>query len=306
MKKILALFVVTIMVLGLVACGSTAPSATNAHTDAPAATDAPEATDAPSATDEPISTDDPADTEIPDLAGVTIEDGVLMVGMEMGYPPMEYIDKDGTTPIGFEVDFCKKMGEYLNLEVKLINTAWDGIFASLDSNRYDIVASACSITPDRQKNYEMTKAHIANRLVLVTKKDSDIKSPADLAGHTCATQSETTSDYYMRDLMANGTELSDYFVYDQVIQCFEELKFGRVDAVLTDSVVAAYYIGTDSDKFATVWENDEAEPMGIVMKKGNTVLLDAIEKAIDKMYADGIVKEIAIKHFGYDTTEGVR
>ena len=240
------------------------------------------------------------------LAGVTITEGKLMVGAEIGYPPMEYMDKDGTTPIGFDVEFAQKLAEKLGLELDLINTAWDGIFASLDSNRYDLVISSCSITEERQKNYLMTKPYIANRLVLVTGKDSGIKSPEDLAGHTCATQTETTADYYMRDLQEGGVKLSDYFVYDQVIQCFEELKFGRVEAVLVDQVVASYYIGSDADKFEVVWENSEAEPLGIAMKKGNTQLLDAVEKAIDEMYADGTVKAIAIKYFGSDTTAGVR
>ncbi len=79
-----------------------------------------------------------------------------------------------------------------------------------------------------------------------------------------------------------------------------------MDAVLVDSVVAAYYIGADKDQYSVVWENTDAEPMGICLKKGNDALTAAIEETIDAMYADGTMTAIATTHFGFDTTAGVR
>lgn len=236
----------------------------------------------------------------------TLKDGVLQVGMEVGYPPMEYLDEDGVTPIGFDVDVANEIGKRLGLKVELVDTAWDGIFSSLDSDRYDCIISAVSITDERQQNYNLTKPYIANKLVLVTSKDSGIKTPEDLAGHSVAVQTETTADEYMKGLQENGLKLSDYFVYDKIIQCFDELKLGRVEAVLVDSVVAAYYIGEDKDTYSIVWENTDAEPMGICLKKGNDGLTQAIETTIDAMYADGTMGTIATKYFGSDTTKGVR
>lgn len=238
--------------------------------------------------------------------GLTLKDGVLQVGMEVGYPPMEYLAEDGTTYVGFDVDFAKELGARLNLAVEYVDTAWDGIFASLDSNRYDVIISAVSITPARQENYNLTKPYIANKLVLVTAKDLPITSPDELTGYKVAVQTETTADEYMKAKMDAGLKVGDYFVYDKIIQCFEELKLGRVDAVLVDSVVAAYYIGADADKFSIVWENSEAEPMGLCLKKGNDALTAKIEEAVDAMYADGTMKTIAMHYFGMDTTAGVR
>ncbi len=238
--------------------------------------------------------------------GLTLKEGVLQVGLEIGYPPMEYLAEDGVTPIGFDVDVATELAARLNLKLELVDTAWDGIFASLDSSRYDVIISSVSITPDRQENYNLTKPYIANKLVLVTAKDLPITSPDDLTGYRVAVQTETTADVYMKTKMEAGLAINDYFVYDKIIQCFEELKLGRADAVLVDSVVAAYYLGTDADKFSIVWENEEAEPMGLCLKKGNDALTQAIEEVIDAMYADGKMAEIAVKHFGYDTTAGVR
>lgn len=225
--------------------------------------------------------------------------------MEIGYPPMEYLDEDGTTPIGFDVDVAKAIGEELGLEVEFLDTAWDGIFASLDSDRFDCIISAVSIKPDRQENYNLTKAYIANRVVMVTVKDSELSKPEDLSGKSVAVQTETTSDDYMKELQANGLDV-EILPYDRVIQGFDDLKVGRVDAVVTDSVVAAYYMGTDADKYATVWESEEAEPMAICLKKGNDTLTAEIEKAVDTLYENGTMAELSMKYFGKDVTQGVR
>ncbi len=237
--------------------------------------------------------------------GLTLKEGVLQVGMEIGYPPMEYLAEDGVTAIGFDVDVANELATRLGLKLEIVDTAWDGIFASLDSSRYDVIISAVSITPERQENYNLTKPYIANKLVLVTAKDLPIKTPDDLTGYRVAVQTETTADEFMKNKISAGLTC-DYFVYDKIIQCFDELKLGRVDAVLVDSVVAAYYIGTDKDKFTIVWENEAAEPMGLCLKKGNDQLTQKIEETIDAMYADGKMTEIAMKYFGMDTTAGVR
>lgn len=100
----------------------------------------------------------------------TIADGKLTVGMEIGYPPMEYMDESGLNPMGFDVDLAYELGKLLGLEVELVNTAWDGIFAGLDKEQYDIIVSSVSITPERQAAYELTEPYVSNALVIVTKK----------------------------------------------------------------------------------------------------------------------------------------
>lgn len=100
----------------------------------------------------------------------TIQDGKLLVGMEIGYPPMEYMDESGLVPMGFDVDLSYALGELLGLEVELVNTAWDGIFAGLDKEQYDVIISSVSITPERQEAYELTEPYIANALCIVVKE----------------------------------------------------------------------------------------------------------------------------------------
>ena len=94
-----------------------------------------------------------------DEASLTLTAGKLAVSAEIGYPPMEYFDEDGSTPIGFDVEMMTEIAKRMGLELELIDTAWDGIFAGLDSDKYDMVMSSCSITPQRQENYLMSKPY---------------------------------------------------------------------------------------------------------------------------------------------------
>ena len=103
----------------------------------------------------------------------TVKEGKLLVGFEAGYPPMEYTDDTGLEYIGFDVDLAKEIAALFGLEVEFVNTAWDGIFAGLDKDQYDMVISGVSITPERQEAYEMTEPYISNKLVIVTPKAAE-------------------------------------------------------------------------------------------------------------------------------------
>ncbi|MDR0936301.1 MAG: ABC transporter substrate-binding protein [Oscillospiraceae bacterium] len=247
----------------------------------------------------------PADSGAANADLTTVTPGVLKVGMEVGYPPMEYLAEDGVTITGFDYEVAGKIAEKLGLALEIVDTEWGAILTSLDSNRYDVVISSLSITESRQANYNITKAYIANNLVLVTTSGSGIASTDDLAGKLVATQTETTADDYMNELQDGGLALGDYFVYDKIIQCFDELKLGRVDAVMVDKVVALYYLQNYSE-LETVWESDVAEPLGMGLKKGNDALTAAIESAVDELYNDGTIAGIANKYFGSDITKNVR
>ena len=230
-------------------------------------------------------------------AGGTLKEGTLAVGLEIGYPPMEYFDADGATAIGFDVELAKALGEELGLKVELIDTAWDGIFAGVDANKYDVIISSVSYTEDRNTNYLLTKPYVANAPVLVVPNDSDIASIEDLAGKIVAVQMETTADYLIQEYVAGGlaTELRQY---EKVINAFDELKTGRADAVCTDSVVAAFYLGDDAANYKTVWQAPETEPIVMCLKKGNDELKGKLETALDALKKNGKLGEIAVKYFG--------
>ena len=304
-KKTVGIIVSLGMAMSLAACVSSAEntSAPAETTTAPA--DTVETTQAASTTETTASSTEAATDAAALTAEVTtIKDGTLMVGVEIGYPPMEYFDTDGATPIGFDVEVANALADYLGLDLELVDTSWDGIFAGVDTGKYDCIISCVSITDERKEQFNLTKPYVSNHTVLIVPNDSEIDSMEALNGHSTAVQAETTADDYMKEHSAElGVEL---FQYDKVINCFDDLKTGRTDSVFTDSVVAAYYLGDEASNYKTVWENDELEPIGICLKKGNDGLTQAIDDALDALSADGTLGTIAEKYFGTDLTAGLR
>ena len=289
MKKYLCMAMAAAMAMGLAACGGSAASDTKTTEKATeaageqneAATDAAEAAPAGDA----------------DAAYTTIKEGVLMVGTEIGYPPMEYFDTDGATPIGFDMELAQALADEMGLTLEIVDTAWDGIFAGVETGKYDVILSSVSWTEGRNEEHNLSKTYVANAPVLVVPKGSDIKDIADTDGKKVAVQMETTADYQMQKQQAAGVNC-DLRQYEKVINCFDEIKAGRVDAVCTDSVVAAYYLGEDIDSYETVWTADEKEPICMCLAKGNDALQAAMEEALDALRANGKLGEISVKYFG--------
>ncbi|MGN0477864.1 MAG: transporter substrate-binding domain-containing protein [Hominenteromicrobium sp.] len=132
-----------------------------------------------------------------------------------------------------------------------------------------------------------------------------VESPDDFDGAKISVQTGTTAHDSLQEMQADGSTV-EILPYEKVTQCFDDLALGRCDAVYVDSVVAAYYLTDEGDKFQKVWTSEEGEPMGICLKKGNTDMLELVESAIDTLYYNGKMGEIAEKHFGSNVTEGVR
>ena len=242
-----------------------------------------------------------------DSGGLTLKSGVLSVGMEIGYPPMEYYDADGKTPIGFDVEMGKAIAAKMGLEVKFVDTAWDGIFAGVDTKKYDCIMSSVTITTVRQTAHNFSKPYIVNTLAMVLLKGSSIsaRSPEECTGLDVAFQSDTTSDFYMQDLAEEGLKYTPR-KYEKVMYCFDELKLGRVDVVVTDLAVAIDYVNVPDSPFETVWVSPEPEIFGICMKKGNDALTDAINKALEDLFKDGTMRKISQNTFNADLVTAAR
>jgi polar amino acid transport system substrate-binding protein len=240
-------------------------------------------------------------------SGLTIKKGVLMIGMEIGYPPMEYYGVDAKTPMGLDVDMGRAIAEKMGLEVEFVDTAWDGIFAGVETNRYDCIMSSVTITPERMIAHNFSKPYIGNAISIVSLKNSSMKprNPQDLAGLGVSYQAETTSKFFMAKLVESGLKYTA-FEYDKVMNCFDELSLGRVDVIVTDSVVALDYTTAPDAQFEITWLGEPDEFFGICIKKGNDALTEAIDEALDELFAEGTMRRISRDNLNVDMVSAVR
>lgn len=238
----------------------------------------------------------------------TVEKGKFLVAMEVGYPPFEYYDDDGTTPKGFDVLLGAEIAKRLGLEVVYIDTAWDGIFAGLDTNRYDVVMSAATITEDRLKNFDFSAPYIGNGQAIILQKSSTlpITKMADLNGYKVGYQAETTSDFYTKKVSAAEGWTYVENAYDKVMNAYDDLKFGRIDAVVSDSLVAVDYLAPADTVFKQVFMGTPDEYFGVCMKKGNTELLNKVNAALEEIKADGTMKKLYEEVFGMDLSSSIQ
>jgi len=234
------------------------------------------------------------------LRGATIVDGTLSVGVEIGYPPMEYYEADGVTLAGFDIELTNALAENLGLQVNYIDTAWEGILAGLDSNRYDIAVNI-TILPKRQERYNFTRPYIDSSMTIVVLKNfpKKIERPQDIQGLKVSYQSDTTAQYFTEGLREQGVMFTS-FSYDKIINCFNDLGFGRVDVVVVDNIVAFNYTEREDSPFKVVWQGPSGEHIGICLKKGNDALTSALDNALEKLFADGTLVNISQKIFNRD------
>ena len=243
-----------------------------------------------------------------DPGGLTIKPGVLMIGVEVGYPPMEYYGPDGKTPMGFDIEMAKAVASRMGLKVEFIDTAWDGIFPGVETNRYDAIISSVTVTPARTAAHNFSKPYIANTLAMVVLKNSltTIRSPEECAGFDVSFQQGTTADYYMQRLAQEHGLKFNPRGYEKVMNCFDELKMGRVDVIITDLLVAYDYIALPNSPFEIVWTSHDPDLFGICIKKGNDNLTNEINLALEEMFADGTMNYLSQQIFGMDLVTAAR
>jgi len=230
-----------------------------------------------------------------------VDDGKLTVCSDIPYAPFEF--EDGGDLKGIDVDLMKAMAKELDLEADFRDTDFDGIFASLAAGNCDVIASSVSITDERKKNNEFTDGYFEiNQSLLVRKgEESTLNDLAALKGKTVGVQSETTGAAYAEaNAKANGYSVKEFTGADEL---FTALKAKQVDAVLQDFPINSYNAETTGDTVVSkVFEEDEKEEYGFVVKKGNTALVEALNAALKSLRDSGTYDEILEEYLGESAT----
>ncbi|MBU0961042.1 MAG: basic amino acid ABC transporter substrate-binding protein [Proteobacteria bacterium] len=219
----------------------------------------------------------------------------IVFAVDATWPPMEFVDSDKQL-VGYSIDYMTAAAKAAGFTAVFKNVAWDGIFAGLAAGKYDAVCSSVSITEKRQKAMDFSIPYFMVRQALIVPIDSNVKSLADLKGQKVGGQIGTTGYFAIKG--AEGLEPKSY---DEVGLAMEDLSVGRIAAVVCDDPVAANYAMDQYKgtlKIATVIETGEVEHYGIAVQKGNTEILDLINKGIESVSKTDYVKEMQQKWIG--------
>ncbi|MDI3404578.1 ABC transporter substrate-binding protein [Streptomyces cavernicola] len=237
--------------------------------------------------------------------------GVVKVGSDIAYPPVEYKDKDGKV-VGIDLDIAKALGEQLGVEFAFENGTFDTLLGGLRSKRYNIAMSAMTDTKDRQNGIDSETGKKVGEGVdfvdyfnagvsIYTKKGDTqgIETWSDLCGKKVVLQRGTVSHDLAKaeSKKCEGGKKIAIEAFDNDQQAQTRLRSGGADAGSSDFPVAAFAVKTSGGgkDFELVGEQVEAAPYGIAVPKNNPELRDAIKAALDAIIKNGEYDKIISK-----------
>ncbi|WP_067700962.1 cystine ABC transporter substrate-binding protein [Erwinia sp. ErVv1] len=228
------------------------------------------------------------------------ERGSLLVGLEGTYPPFSFQDENGKLA-GFEVDFATALAQHLGVKASLKPTKWDGMLAALDSKRIDVVINQVTLSPDREKKYDFSTPYTISGIQALTKKANadSIKRPEDLSGKKVGVGLGSNYEQWLRQ----NVKGVDIRTYDDDPTKYQDLRVGRIDAILVDRLAALDLVKKTGNTLAAAGPAFSRQESGVALRKGNTDLRDAINKAIADMQKDGTMGKLSDKWFGVDVTK---
>jgi cystine transport system substrate-binding protein len=223
--------------------------------------------------------------------------GTLRIGLEGTYPPFNFQGADGQLT-GFEVDFAKALAAQLGLKPDFRPAPFAGLLGALESGRVDVVINQITITPDRRAKYDFSEPYTISGIQIITLKAKPGPStPDELAGKKVGVGLGTNYEQWLR---AN-VPTADVRTYDDDPTKYQDLKAGRIDAVLNDRLVAADFVKT-SPEFVASGPPFAAQGAGVAMKK-DAALKVIIDQAIDALRASGKLSALSRQWFGMDVTQ---
>ena len=241
--------------------------------------------------------DQPKKGALSELLPQAIRDkGTLDVGSDIEYAPVESYDTDGKTVIGMDADIAKAIGDQLGITFTFHNATFKGLIPSLGSKRIDVIMSAMSDTKERQKSVDFVDYFTAGTSIIVKKGNpSSIHSLDDFCGKTIAIQQGTTQDDVAEAQKKKcGSNTLKVLPFDTDPLALLQVKQGRAVADMNDFPVAAYNVAQGTD-FEVVGEQIEAGPYGIGVRKADTQLRDALQKAMQAIIDNGTYASIMAK-----------
>jgi polar amino acid transport system substrate-binding protein len=222
---------------------------------------------------------------------------VYAIGTDAAYAPFESQNEKGEI-VGLTVDVVNAVAKKAGIEVKFVNTPWEGIFNALQQGDRDMLVSAITITDERKQTGDFSAPYFDAHQLIVVKEKSKVAKFDDLKKLKVGVQTGTTGDEVVSKLL--GKTNTSVRRFESTPLALKELESGGVDAVVADNgVVVNYVTNNQGAKFKVV--NDAAfapEQYGIAVRKGNAELLGKVNKALADLKADGSYDKLYASYFG--------
>lgn len=297
MKKraVAGILAITLVLAGLTGCGNNETAAEDLQQSAESASAAETGqTEGTGQVQESEQTQDGEE----DLLDKVKAAGVLKIGTEGTYAPYTF-HNDSNELTGFDVEVAEKIAEKLGVEAEFVETKWDSIIAGLDAGRFDIIVNQVSISEERLEKYDFSVPYTYTHGALIVRgNDEEITDFDKIAGKKAA-QSLTSNWAELAE--ENGAEIVSTDGFNQSV---ELVLAGRADLTLNDDLTYYDYVNQKPDadlKIAAL--SEETSDSAVMIRKGNPKFVEAVNKALEELSAEGVLTEVSEKYFGADVTK---
>ena len=249
----------------------------------------------------------------------------IKIGTEGAYPPWNSKDASGKL-IGFEVELAYTLCRYIGQQCEIVEQDWDGMIPALIMRKFDAIMAGMSITAERQKAISFSQGYADEVASLAVMKGSDLEGldtpeginltlggsgvkktlktlTGALAGKTVCTQTATIHQNFLESGDVGKINLRTYKTQDEVNL---DLASGRCDVALAAAVAFTDYAEKSGKPVVLVGPTFSGgafgNGVGVGIRKDDTELLKAFNKAIEKARKNGDISRIATKWFGFDAS----
>jgi ABC-type amino acid transport substrate-binding protein len=225
----------------------------------------------------------------------TTKPGILVVGSSFDYKPFEY--REGTTLRGFDVEIMQEIGRREGLKIEWVNSDFETIFDSLAAGKFDVVAAAATIKPERGKIVAFSDPYFNSRQSLTvnpSKASAASNSNQLKAGDVIGVQTGTIGkDWAEANLEPKGIRIK---TFAQITQAFTELEAGQIAGIVNDEPSSEAEVRSRPG-LKLVQPIDTGEHYGIAVGKDHGDILNAINESLKDMIDQGTYKRIFQKYF---------
>ena len=223
------------------------------------------------------------------------EAGKIVMGTNAEYPPFEWVKmEEGEQKfIGIDFDLAQKIADEIGVELEVSEHAFNALIPTLQSGKVDIVVAGMSYTDERAEQVDFSSTYYStiNQFVVAAERVDQFKSLEDMSSVKIGVLKASVQE----QLIAKQFPDSEYIAMNKNGDLIEALKAGKLDAVFMDNIVIADFIYQNAGLIAAV---EELELEGgsfdkaVALAKGNSELLEVVNKVIDEAVVSGEMEEI--------------
>ena len=195
--------------------------------------------------------------------------------------------------IGFEVEIADALAAILArrlgipLRAQFEQYEWDTLLPGLVKGDFDVILNGYEITPDRAGKLIFTRPYYVYAQQLVVRADEKrIHSLADCSSLAVGTMAGTAAERFLKQ-----SSIADIVGFGGQVEPYLDLELGRLDAVLLDTPIVAYY-AAPNPKLKLVGEPVDKGLYGIGLRLGDKLLADALDEALGELIVSGRLRDI--------------